>query len=117
MSEIAGIIARYYTAWVRRDWSLAQAVLAADVRFRSPQDQANSADEMFQVCWSYGAGLVGVRFLKRIYADNEAFVILEWTAENGGMFVGAEYLRVADGKIVEILIVNNDPAFGQLLEP
>jgi hypothetical protein len=100
---------------VRRNWPLAQAVLADDVRFRSPQHQCNSIDEMYQVCWPTGEGLVGVRFLKRVYSGDEAFVILEWTGEDGGTFAGAEYLRVVDGKIAEILVVNNDPQLKTLL--
>ena len=114
MNAIAGVVARYYTAWVRRDWALARAVLADDVQFRSAQEQLDNVEALFQVCWPNGERLVGVRFLKRVYSDEEAFVILEWTDDDGGTVVGAEYLRVADGKIVEIMIVNNDPALQNL---
>ncbi len=52
-----------------------------------------------------------IKFLKELYDDQQGFVILEWSMEDGSRFIDAEYVRVVADHITEILVVNNDPAF------
>jgi hypothetical protein len=46
---------------------------------------------------------------------DQAFVVLAWTSKDESRFADAEYLKVQDGRITEILVLNNSRSFGELL--
>lgn len=110
------IVDHYYSAWATRDKGKAFEMLhTTDFSFRSPEDIFHQRKEFVDRCWHYGEGLIKVEFLYEVYDDQSAFVILEWSYEQGGTFVGAEYLTVNDGKITSILIINNSHDFWNIL--
>ena len=82
---------------------------------QSPQDQFTSADDFLNTCWTLSNGLTGVTYKKSVLANHEAFVILEWETETG-RFVGAEYVRIVNEKIVEVIVVNNSPDLAKTLQ-
>jgi hypothetical protein len=115
-SDIGEIVRLYYEAWAMQDRAGARRLLHDELRFTSPQDTFGSAEEFLSACWRYSTGLAGVRFIRKICEGDQAFVIVRWINEDGSTFAGAEWLKVTDGTITEILVVNNDPSFGDLVE-
>jgi ketosteroid isomerase-like protein len=109
------VVHRYYEAWAGQDREEVRSTLSDDLVFRSPQDAFSSADEFPNSCWKYSKGLSGVDFLKEVYMEDQAFVVLDWHSEDGSHFADAEYARVKNAKICEILVVNNDPSFTELI--
>ncbi|MBD3257222.1 hypothetical protein GF377_02220 [candidate division GN15 bacterium] len=107
---------RYYTAWAAQDRTKVRQMLADNLRFVSPQDKFESAEAFLATCWEYSQGLSGVEVESEVYDGDRGFVILRWRTESGSSFADAEYVRVADGKMAEILVVNNDPAFHTMLD-
>jgi hypothetical protein len=114
-NEIQDVVHGYYRAWAERKRAQAQDLLHDDLVFVSPQDTFSSSASFLSKCWKYSAGLAGVEFVTEVYQGDSAFVILRWLNEDGTSFADAEYLRVVHGRIAEILVVNNDPAFSNLL--
>lgn len=112
MTEITReIVHRYYKAWASQDRSEVRALLNDQLEFASPQESYESADAFLDACWKYSEGLTGVQFSKEVYEDGDAFVILLWSNEDGSSFADAEYLQVAQEKIKQIVVINNDPSF------
>jgi len=107
------IVHRYYKAWASQALREVQALLHNQLNFASPQETFDSANEFLEACWKYSDGLTGVQFNTEVYENREAFVILQWSYEDGSSFVNAEYLQVDQEKIERIVVVNNDPSFGQ----
>lgn len=106
------VVRAYYEAWARQDREGVRALLADDVSFRSPQDRFETADAFLEACWAHAEGLSGVTFERELYDGEQAFVLLGWQFGGGEGFVDAEYVRVRSGRVVEVLVVNNDPSFG-----
>lgn len=90
---------RYYKAWAAQDRERVRELLHADLEFSSQQDCFYSADSFLSAFWRYSTGLTGVRFVKEVYQENKAFVILRWLIEDGCTFAGAEYLEATGDKI------------------
>ena len=106
---------RYYKAWVAQDRERVRELLHADLEFTSQQDCFDSADSFLSACWRYSTGLTGVHFVKDVYQENRAFVILRWLIEDGSTFAGAEYLEATGDKIKKIMVINNDTRFEKVL--
>ena len=96
------MVADYYGYWVSGDRSAARALLADDLRFRSPMDNFDSADAFFEKCWQYAEGFTDFSPVQEVYADNSAYVAYDV----GGMMVG-EFIRFRDGRICEIWVSFN----------
>ncbi|MBC8478350.1 MAG: nuclear transport factor 2 family protein [Candidatus Delongbacteria bacterium] len=112
--SIRELTRKYYQAWAAQNREAVLELLDPELSFTSPQDRFESAESFLQGCWIYSTGLAGVSFIRGIYADESAFVILRWHNQDGGSFMGAEYLTGTGGRINEILVVNNDPSFADL---
>ena len=114
-SSVREVVRSYYTSWASQDRTGVRTLLANDVEFRSAQDQFKDADDFLAACWKYAEGIVGVSFMKELYSQDQAFVILTWKNADGSVFVDAEYLRVESGRVCEILVINNTPSFGKFV--
>lgn len=115
-AEISALVQGYYHAWTQRDFDTVRAHLADGLDFRSEQDRFWSADDFLENCWSYSEGLQGVLCVKEVCDGDQVFVILDWHMESGDRFASAEYLRIEEGRIAEILVVNNRPHLGAMLD-
>ena len=109
------IVRAYYLAWSAQDRDVVRRLLDDRLSFRSPQDRFDSADAFLSACWRYSEGLTGVRFARELYDSDRAFVVLWWVGEGDSAFADAEYVEVADGRIRRIVVLNNDPAFGEMI--
>lgn len=114
-AAIRDIVHRYYEGWATHDLGVSRKLLSDSLVFRSPQDIFKDADAFLRECGHFGEELTGVDYLIEVYAEDEAFVILEWGMGEGQSFIDAEYLRIQDDRIAEIIVVNNSPDFGRML--
>jgi ketosteroid isomerase-like protein len=99
------LINAYYQCWARRDRDGARALLADDVRFRSPWDKFDSADAYLDECWALRADVESVMVFESAVEGDKAFVAAEWMVNDGTSFGDATFFQAANGKIVRILIV------------
>jgi hypothetical protein len=106
----------YYEAWAARDREGVGKLLHSGLVFISPQGSFDSADSYLSASWGYSAGLAGVRFVRELYQEDRAFVILQWLNEDGSTFADAEYLESSHGRIKTILVVSYDAVLGELIE-
>ena len=104
----------YFEAWAKGDQDTVRALLAEDVDFISPQDHFVRADDFLADCWRYSDGLNGVVCMKEVTDGDQVFMILDWHMADGARFVSAEYVQVVDGRIQEIIVVNNSPVLGKM---
>jgi ketosteroid isomerase-like protein len=105
---------RYFEAWTDGDRAAARSLLADALDFRSPQDRFASADAFLDACWQYSEGLVAVAILKEVTDGAQVVLCLDWKLQDGAHFVSAEYVRVAEGRITEIVVLNNAPECARL---
>lgn len=118
MTDVRTLVRGYYDAWLRGDLAQARQYLAEDLQFTSPQESYDSAEAFLEACGHLSQGLEGLRYVRELYEGEQACVLLEWSfdlAGRAGNFIDAELLRVTDGRIAEILILNNDPEYCGLL--
>lgn len=108
------IIDTYYQGWAKRDKTQTRSVMADNMSHASPEGQFLDADTFLSECWVLGKGLTGVDYEKSIYTEDEAFVILDWQAESGS-FLSAEYVRLENGKIREVLVINNTTSLAEAM--
>ncbi len=106
---------RYYEAWAAGDRETVRNCLHENLSFASPQDRYDSAEAFLSQCWRFSEGLTGVRVVEEVHEGNRSFLILRWLARQGE-FMGAEYVEHAEDRITRIIVVNNDPAFGSMVE-
>ncbi len=110
------LVENYYNNWVKRDREAVRDVLSDNFVFRSPQDVFYSADSFLNGCWHYGNDVDKVKFIKKVFQNDEAFVLLEWFhRETNTSFHDTEYIRIENGKFKEILVIINDPEFYRIL--
>lgn len=114
-SETRALIEGYLQAWAKRDKETASSLCAPTLRFVSPQDKFYNAEDFFAECWKYSEGLTDVKVMKSVYDDKGGFAVIEWFGEGGKSFLDAEFLRVQNSKIVEIIVVNNFPEFADMV--
>jgi hypothetical protein len=111
MKSIQEIVHTYYGDVVKIDIPNFNISLPEDFIFKSPQDQLYSRDDFIKTCTPYMEGLAGVNFIKEVYSSEEAFLVLEWVSDNAQKFYSAEYLKIKDGQLIELIVINNNPDF------
>ncbi len=93
------IVEQYYECWLRSDRDGARALVADDLKFRSPQDDFDRADDFFEKCWAFSEGFDEMKVEHRV-ADAEAVYLVY----SSGDFACGELHKVRDGKITEIYV-------------
>ena len=112
-NTVERIVKTYYESWVNQDLKSARSLLADNLNFVSPQDHFQSAEAFLSACGHYAEGIDRVEYRREVFTGNQAFVICEWFDTAGGSMASAEYLTVKDGRITEILVINN---YGNFME-
>jgi len=96
------VIADYYRAWIDGDRDKARSLLADSLKFRSPSDNYDSADEFFDCCWKYSEGFNEMPMLHEDYGTDSGYI-----AYRIGDMANGEFIRTRDGKIDEIYVTFN----------
>jgi ketosteroid isomerase-like protein len=88
-----------YEAYLAKDRTAAERLIAEDFRFFSPWDNGLGRGQYFQICWPNSERFVDFK-LTDVVADGErVFVTYEVLTRKGDRFRNAEVLTVRNGQI------------------
>lgn len=76
--------------------------MADDLKFRSPTDNFDSADEFIKQCWKYAEDFNQFEILHSVYDTENGYIVY---SSNG--FCCGELLKLQDNKISEIYVTFN----------
>jgi uncharacterized protein YndB with AHSA1/START domain len=91
-----------YEAYVRKDRSTIERVIAADFRFTSPLDNAIDRQTYFERCWPNSEWIEGFDFINLVRDGQRVFVTYEGHGARGYTFRNTEIVTVRDGQIVDV---------------
>jgi ketosteroid isomerase-like protein len=90
-----------YLAYVRKDRSAIEAVIAEDFHFTSPLDNRLNRETYFTRCWPNSETISDIKFIDVVVRDEQVFVVYEGTSLRGRRFRNTERLTIRGDKIVE----------------
>jgi len=91
-----------YEAYVTKDRSAIEALIAADFHFTSPLDHRISRATYFERCWPNSERIEGFRFIHMVPDGDRIFVTYEGRAVTGREFRNTEILTFRDDQLVEV---------------
>jgi ketosteroid isomerase-like protein len=98
----ADIVCAYFQAYVDSDRTALEAVLAPDLRFTSPLDNALDLATYLDVCWPTHAGIAGFRFVRVVEHDDTVLVTYEQSRTDSSTGRNTEVLTLRDGRIRDV---------------
>jgi ketosteroid isomerase-like protein len=96
------IAKRSYRAYVDKDRSAIERLLAEDFHFTSPLDNRIDRKTYFERCWPNSGWIDGFDFIAVVPSDDRVYVTYVGHSDRGRSFRNTEVLTVRDGKIVEV---------------
>jgi ketosteroid isomerase-like protein len=100
--DSAEIVRRSYRAYVDKDRSAIERLIAADFHFTSPRDNRIDRKTYFERCWHNSRWIDGFDFISVVPSDDRVYVTYVGHSDSGRSFQNTEVLTVRDGKIVEV---------------
>ncbi len=91
---------RSYQAYVDKDRSAIERLIADDFHFSSPLDNRIDRQTYFARCWPNSESTADFKFIHLVRDDDRVFVTYEGRSTNGKIFRNTEILTVRDGKLV-----------------
>ena len=101
MSSATDTARAIYDAYVAKDRSAAERLLADDFRFTSPLDNVLDRDSYFAICWPNSADIEGFEIVHMVEHGQQVFVTYEGLGKRT-RFRNTEVLTLRDGKIAEV---------------
>jgi ketosteroid isomerase-like protein len=95
------VVKKAYQAYVDKDRSAIEELIADDFHFTSPLDNRIDRQTYFDRCWPNSAGINDFKFIYLAQEGNRVFVTYEGRGDTVSGFRNAEILTVRDGKLVE----------------
>ncbi|MFC5422414.1 nuclear transport factor 2 family protein [Bosea eneae] len=103
MSDDASEIARAcYKAYVDKDRTAIEALIAEDFHFTSPLDNRLDRTAYFERCWPNSERIRACTFKRLIAIGETVFVTYEGEAVDGKGFSNTEVMTIRNGEIVEV---------------
>lgn len=96
------IIHGYFECWVKNDRDGARKLLDDKLKFRSPVDNFDNADDFLNKCWIFADELNELNVYQEIYDDISGYIVYGIND-----FVSGEYIKVGFNKITEIYVTFN----------
>lgn len=90
-----------YQAYVDKDRSAIEAVIADDFHFTSPLDNRIDRKTYFERCWPNSEMAAGFEFINLVADGERVFVTYEGRRPDGKGFRNTEILTIRNGRIVE----------------
>jgi SnoaL-like domain len=87
-------------AYVDKDRSAIEALIADNYHFTSPIDNALDRKTYFELCWPNSKALTGFEYIHQIEDGNRAFIVYEAHTDNGKTFRNSEVYTVGNGQLV-----------------
>ncbi len=102
MSDLTTIAKACFEAYVRKDRSAVEHLIAEDFHFTSPLDNRINRKTYFERCWPNSEHIAGFKFIHVVPYGDQVFVTYEGTGNDGKGFCNTEILKIHQGKIVEV---------------
>ena len=91
-----------YEAYVTKDRSALEPLIADDFHFTSPLDNRINRTTYFERCWPNSERIEGFEFIHLVPDGDRVFVTYEGRAVTGGRFRNSEVLTLRDGRIIDV---------------
>jgi ketosteroid isomerase-like protein len=91
-----------YEAYVTKERSALEALLAKDFHFTSPLDNRLDRETYFRRCWPNSEAIEEFDFVHLVTDDDRVFVTYEGRNTNGHRFRNTEILTIRDQHIVDV---------------
>jgi len=91
-----------YEAYVRKDRTAIEALIAEDFHFTSPLDNRIDRATYFKRCWPNSLRIRTFDYIRLVADDSVVFVTYEGSDVDGGRFRNTEVITVRNAKIVEV---------------
>ena len=99
------VVRANFDAYVRQDRAAAEALVADELVFTSPQDDHIDRDAFFERCFPTADRVSRQELLHVTPADNgDVFILYEYELKSGGTHRNTELITVVDGRITEIQV-------------
>jgi ketosteroid isomerase-like protein len=89
-----------YQAYVDKDRSLIERLIADDFHFTSPLDNRIDRQTYFARCWPNSENAADFKFIYLVQDDDRVFVTYEGRSRSGKGFRNTEILTVRHGRLV-----------------
>jgi hypothetical protein len=87
-------------AYVDKDRTAIEALIAGDYHFTSPIDNALDRETYFKRCWPNSAETAAFDYIYQMEDGNRAFIVYEGRTASGKAFRNSEVYTVRNGKLV-----------------
>jgi len=95
------IAKRVYDAYVTKDRTAIEALVADDFHFTSPRDNRLDRATYFARCWPNSRAIAGFTFVHLVRDGEHVFVTYDLRMNDDSAFRNTEVLTIRDGKLVE----------------
>jgi len=89
-------------AYVEKDRSAIESLIAPDFHFTSPIDNRISRDTYFELCWPNSETMAEVEIMHAIDDGDRAWIVYEATTTTGRRFRNTELHATRNGKLVDV---------------
>ena len=90
-----------YQAYVTKDRSVLEALVADDFHFTSPLDNRIDRATYFERCWPNSEWIAGFDLIHLVPDGDRVFVTYEARKADGGRFRNTEVLTIRNGQLVD----------------
>jgi ketosteroid isomerase-like protein len=99
--DIVDIARATYEAYVSKDRSAIEALIAIDFHFTSPLDNRLDRSTYFARCWPNSQRIASFSFIRFVPTGDSVFVTYEGRTTDGHGFRNTEFLTIRDGRVVD----------------
>jgi ketosteroid isomerase-like protein len=97
----ANVARQVYDAYVKKDRSAIEALIADDFHFTSPRDNHLDRATYFSRCWPGSAQMDAIDIIHAVEDGERVFVTYDARMKDGKAFRNTELLNVREGKLIE----------------
>ena len=98
------IARKVFHAYETGDADLLHGLLSDDFKFCAPPDPSLDRDNYLQRCWPFHEQGPCYQFEEFFIREERAMVLYTCTTKAGKKIRNAEYLRIRDGKLTEVVV-------------
>jgi len=103
-SPAAEVVRRLFAAYLAQDRAAAEALVAEDFRFTSPQDDHIDRAAYFERCFPTAERVRRQEIQRLARTGDDVFVLYEYELQTGAVHRNAELLTVRSGRVVEVQV-------------
>ena len=107
--DVASLIRQSFEAYLKKDRSLIEPILADDFTFTSPYDDHIDRATYFERCWPNSKEMRSFREVELVARGDVAFVNYEAAFGDKPPFRNTELFRARDGKLLSVEVYFGSP--------